>query len=141
MTAKKGDTVRVMYIGKLKDNTIFDSSGQIPIEFTIGEGMVIPGFENAVIGMDIGQHKNVEVSSEQAYGPHLDELVATINRDQFPAALDPELGKQVKVANEIGQTFIMTIIEISDGTVTLDANHPLAGKDLVFDIDLVEIIR
>ncbi len=140
MTAKKGDTVRVLYVGKLKDETIFDSSGQIPIEFTIGEGMVIPGFEEAIIGMDIGQHKKIEVSSEQAYGPHLDELVATISRDQFPTALDPEVGKQVKVANEMGQTFIMTIIDIRDGTVTLDANHPLAGKDLIFDIDLVEIL-
>lgn len=141
MSAKKGDTVRVLYIGKLKDETIFDSSGQMPIEFTIGEGMVIPGFEDAVVGMDIGQHKKIEVSSEQAYGPHLDELVATINKDQFPPALDPEIGKQVKVANEMGQTFIMTIIDVKDGTVTLDANHPLAGKDLVFDIDLLEILR
>lgn len=141
MTAKKGDTVRVFYIGRLKDETIFDSSGQIPIEFTIGEGMVIPGFENAIIGMDIGQHKQVKLSSDQAYGPHLEELVAVIKRDQFPTALDPQIGKQVKVANEIGQTFIMTIIDIKDGTVTLDANHPLAGKDLVFDIDLVEILK
>jgi len=140
MSAKKGDTVRVLYTGKLKDETIFDSSDGIPMEFTIGEGMVIPGFEKAVIGMSIGQHKTVEVPSELAYGPHMDELVATVNRDQFPAALEPQKGKQVRVANQLGQTFVMTIIEVNNGTVTLDANHPLAGKDLVFDIDLIEIV-
>ncbi|NLE02937.1 MAG: peptidylprolyl isomerase [Fibrobacter sp.] len=140
MSAKKGDTVRVLYTGRLKDETVFDSSDGIPMEFTIGEGMVIPGFENAVIGMNIGQHKTIEVPSELAYGPHMDELVATVNREQFPPALEPQKGKQVRVANQLGQTFIMTIIEVADGTVTLDANHPLAGKDLIFDIDLIEIV-
>jgi peptidylprolyl isomerase len=140
MAAQKGDTVRVLYVGKLQDQSIFDSSDGIPMEFTIGEGMVIPGFENAIIGMNIGQHKTIEIPSELAYGPYLDELVATVNRDQFPSTLTPEKGKQVKVANQLGQTFIMTITDVKEYSITLDANHPLAGKDLVFDIDLVEIV-
>ncbi|NLG16789.1 MAG: peptidylprolyl isomerase [Fibrobacter sp.] len=139
MSAKIGDTVRVLYTGKLKDETVFDSSDGEPLEFVIGDGMVIPGFEEAVIGMDVGQHKTVEVSSKQAYGPHLDGLVATVGKDQFPEAVMPEKGKQIRVANQLGQTFIMTIIDVRDSSVTLDANHPLAGKDLVFDIDLVQI--
>ena len=139
MSAKKGDTVRVLYTGRLKDETVFDSSDGIPMEFTIGEGMVIPGFENAVIGMNIGQHKTIEVPSELAYGPHMDELVATVNREQFHRTSSPKRENRC-VANQLGQTFIMTIIEVADGTVTLDANHPLAGKDLIFDIDLIEIV-
>lgn len=140
MSAKIGDTVRVKYLGKLNDDTVFDSSNGEPLEFTLGDGMVIPGFEDAIIGMDVGQHKEVEVPPEMAYGPHMDELIATISKDQFPSTLEPEKGKQIRVANQIGQTFIMTIVDVHDGQVTLDANHPLAGKNLFFEIDLVEII-
>ncbi|NLP03384.1 MAG: peptidylprolyl isomerase [Fibrobacter sp.] len=139
MSAKIGDTVRVLYTGKLKDKTVFDSSDGEPLEFVIGDGMVIPGFEEAVIGMEVGQHKTIEVSSNKAYGPHLDGLVATVSRSQFPDSVVPEKGKQIRVANQLGQTFVMTIIDVTDGSVTLDANHPLAGKDLVFEIDLVQI--
>lgn len=139
MTAKQGDTVQVFYTGKLKNQTIFDSSNGEPLEFTLGEGMVIPGFENAIIGMDIGQHKTIEVPCSEAYGPRQDELIATVNREQFPSTLKPEKGKQVRVSNQLGQTFVMTIVDVKDGSVTLDANHPLAGEDLVFDIELVSI--
>ena len=139
MSAKIGDTVKVYYTGKLRDDTVFDSSDGEPLEFKIGDGMVIPGFEEAIVGMDVGQHKTISVESEQAYGPHLDGLIATISKDQFPETVEPEAGKQIRVANQLGQVFVMTIVEVGDSTVTLDANHPLAGKDLVFDIDLVSI--
>ncbi|NLW32973.1 MAG: peptidylprolyl isomerase [Fibrobacter sp.] len=139
MSAKQGDTVQVLYTGKLKDKTVFDSSNGEPLEFTLGEGMVIPGFENAIVGMDIGQHKTIEIPCSEAYGPRQDDLIATVNREQFPPTVVPEKGKQVRVSNQLGQTFIMTIVEVNDGFVTLDANHPLAGKDLVFDIELLSI--
>lgn len=142
MSAKIGDTVRVNYIGKLKDQTVFDTSLETePLEFTIGDGMVIPGFEEAIVGMDIGQHKTIEIPSDSAYGPHQDYLVAKVNKQQFPPAVDPEVGKQIRVENEVGDSFIMTIIEVNEGTVTLDANHPLAGQDLVFEIDLLDIMK
>jgi FKBP-type peptidyl-prolyl cis-trans isomerase 2 len=140
MAAKQGDTVSVLFIGKLNDSTVFDSSNGEPFKFILGSGMVIPGFEDAVIGMNIGQEKTITVPSELAYGPHIDDLVTTVNRDLFPPEIVPEEGKQVRVANQAGQTFIVTITEISDGHVTLDANHPLAGKDLTFNITLLEII-
>ncbi|HEX2958000.1 MAG TPA: peptidylprolyl isomerase [Chitinispirillaceae bacterium] len=140
MAAKQGDTVSVLFTGKLNDNTVFDSSNGEPFKFQLGSGMVIPGFEDAVIGMNIGQEKTVIVPSELAYGPHIDDLVTTVNRDLFPPEIAPEKGKQVRVANQAGQTFIVTITEINDGHVTLDANHPLAGKDLTFNITLLEII-
>jgi peptidylprolyl isomerase len=140
MAAKQGDTVSVLFIGTLNDSTVFDSSNGEPFKFKLGSGMVIPGFEDAVIGMNIGQEKKITVPSELAYGPHIDDLVTTVNRDLFPPEIVPEEGKQVRVANQAGQTFIVTITEISDGHVTLDANHPLAGKDLTFNITLLEII-
>jgi peptidylprolyl isomerase len=138
MSAKIGDTVRVNYTGKLKDNTIFDSSLQNePLEFTIGEGMVIPGFEEAIIGMAVGQSKTIEISSEQAYGPHQDDLVMKVSRSEMPPEILPEIGSQIRVVDQMGEDFIMTIIDFDDGFVTLDANHPLAGKDLIFDIELI----
>lgn len=140
MAAKQGDTVSVFFVGRLNDSTVFDSSDGEPFKFILGSGMVIPGFEDAVIGMNIGQEKTITVPSELAYGPHIDDLVTTVKRDLFPPEIVPEEGKQVRVANQAGQTFIVTITEISDGHVTLDANHPLAGKDLTFNITLLEIL-
>lgn len=138
MSAKIGDTVRVNYTGKLKDNTVFDSSLQSePLEFIIGDGMVIPGFEEAIIGMAVGQSKTIEVPSEQAYGPYQNDLVMKISRSEIPAEIKPEVGSQIRVVDQMGEDFIMTIIDFDDGYVTLDANHPLAGKDLIFDIELV----
>jgi peptidylprolyl isomerase len=140
MAAKQGDTVSVLFTGTLNDNTVFDSSNDEPFKFTLGTGTVIPGFEDAIIGMKVGQEKKITIPSELAYGPHLDDLVTTVKRDLFPPEIIPEEGKQVRVANQAGQTFIVTITEIADGHVTLDANHPLAGKDLTFNITLLDII-
>ncbi len=140
MAAKQGDTVSVLFTGTLNDSTVFDSSNGEPFKFKLGSGMVIPGFEDAIIGMNIGQEKTITVPSELAYGPHIEDLVTTVNRNLFPPEIVPEKGKQVRVANQAGQTFIVTITDINDGHVTLDANHPLAGKDLTFNITLLEII-
>uniref|UniRef100_A0A831UET2 Peptidyl-prolyl cis-trans isomerase n=1 Tax=Geobacter metallireducens TaxID=28232 RepID=A0A831UET2_GEOME len=140
--AKKGDTVKVHYTGKLTTGEVFDSSeegGSGPLEFTIGEGEVIPGFEEAVIGMNAGEAKTVTIPVEQAYGPRMEELVAEVEREYLPQDAEPKLGQQYEVTQDDGQVFNVTVTGMNDTTVTLDANHPLAGRDLVFDIKLVEI--
>lgn len=138
--AKQGDNVKVHYTGKFLDGKIFDSSKErAPLEFKIGEKKVIPGFELAIIGMQPGELKTVTLNSNDAYGPHLEELVTDVDRGHFPEHITPEVGQQLEVQSEEGFQAIVTITNISGDTVTLDANHPLAGKDLVFDIELVEI--
>jgi peptidylprolyl isomerase len=141
VTAKHGDTVKVHYTGKLEDGTVFDSStDRDPLEFTIGEGLVIPGFERAVIGMNPGDSRTELIPNEQAYGPHLEEMVVVIDRQQMPAEIAPSIGQQLEVQQPSGQVIPVVITELSDEAVTLDANHPLAGEDLTFDIQLVEIV-
>jgi peptidylprolyl isomerase len=139
--AKNGDTVQVNYTGKLADGTVFDSSvGRDPLEFTLGAGNMIPGFEKAVLGMKVGEKKTVTIPSDEAYGPHLDELVIGVSRDRLPADTEPKVGQMLSATGQNGEAIRFTITGISDnGTVTLDANHPLAGKDLTFDIELVKI--
>ena len=138
--AKTGDTVKVHYTGKLDDGTVFDTSAeQEPLEFIVGEGQVIPGFESAVIGMNTGEIKTTHIVADDAYGPHRPEMVIEVERGMFPTDMDPQVDQQVQIRQSNGQSFIATITDISDENVTLDANHPLAGKDLTFDIQLVEI--
>ena len=137
--AKNGDTVRIHYTGRLADGTVFDSSeGRAPLEFTIGESQVIPGFEEAVSGMEPGQETTVTIPSDQAYGAHRAELLFDVPREQFPDDLDPQIGQQLQMTNG-SQTAVVTVSEVADGSIKLDANHPLAGKDLTFDLTLVEI--
>lgn len=137
--AKKGDKVKVHYTGKLDDGTVFDtSSGREPLEFTIGEGKIIPGFENAVAGMEPGQSKTEKIPADQAYGPHMKELVVEVGKDQIPPDIETEIGTQLQIKQENGQTTMVRVTELNDDTVTLDANHPLAGKDLTFEIELLE---
>lgn len=139
-TAQKGDHVKVHYSGRLEDGTEFDSSQDAaPLEFTIGNGEVIPGFENAVVEMAPGESKTVTIPAEQGYGPHQEEMVATIERKGVPEDVDLVVGNQLEVSQEGGQSFVVTVTEVTEETVTLDANHPLAGKDLTFDIRLEEI--
>lgn len=139
--AKKGDTVKVHYTGRFEDGEIFDSStGKEPLEFTIGKGEVIPGFEEAIIGMNTGETKTVKIPPEKAYGPRYDELVLTVERSRFPDDVQPQIGQQLQLRQPDGRTFIVTISDINETAVTLDANHPLAGKDLVFEINLIEIV-
>jgi len=139
-TAKNGDTVRVHYKGSLEDGQIFDTSeGRQPLEFQLGAGQVIPGFEQAVAGMEPGESKAVTVPSEAAYGPHRTENVVTVGRDNLPPNIDPEVGQQLQL-NQGGQAYRVVITDVSDENVVLDANHPLAGKDLSFELELVEIV-
>jgi FKBP-type peptidyl-prolyl cis-trans isomerase 2 len=138
--AKNGDTVQVNYTGKLADGTVVDSSvGREPLEFTLGVGQVIPGFEKAVLGMKVGEKKTVTIPVDEAYGPHHDDLVAEVPREKLPEDITPEVGQQLGVKRTDGGTSIVTIISVSDNAVTIDANHPLAGKDLTFEIELVKI--
>lgn len=138
--AKQGDTVKVHYKGSLEDGTIFDTSqDRDPLEFTIGEGEVIQGFEKAVVGMEPGQSKVVTLDSEEAYGPRRSELLVEVDRDRFPSEMEVEVGSQVQVRQQDGSPRVATIARVGDESVTLDVNHPLAGKDLTFDIELVEI--
>ena len=138
--ARSGDTVRVHYTGRLEDGSVFDSSqGREPLEFVLGAQQVIPGFEEAVDGLSPGEERSVSIPADRAYGPRREEMVLTVGRDQFPDEIQPEVGQQLQMSQD-GQVAIVTIVGVSDAEVTLDANHPLAGKDLVFDVQLVEIV-
>ena len=139
--AKSGDKVKVHYSGKLDDGAEFDSSaGRDPIEVTIGGGMVIPGFEDALVGMAAGDKKTVTIASAQAYGPHFAKNVAEVERSRIPDDIDLEIGTTLLATGAQGESLQLTVVAIGDNTVTLDANHPLAGKDLTFDLHLVEIV-
>ena len=138
--AKSGDTVKVHYTGTLEDGTVFDTSVERePLEFTVGQGQLIPGFEQAVIGMKIGDLKTINIPADQAYGPYRDDLILVIERDQLPEDLDPEVGQQLQMTQADGEVVRVMVSDVSEATVTIDANHPLAGKDLTFEIELIEI--
>jgi len=139
--AKEGDTVKVHYTGSFSDGTVFDSSeGKEPLEFTIGAGDVIPGFDSAVLGMAAGDNKEIEVPMTEAYGPHHTELVLTIEREHIPMESDPVEGMMLQAHLKDGQTVMVQVTDVTDDSITLDANHPLAGKDLKFQITLMEIV-
>ncbi|NQU44651.1 peptidylprolyl isomerase [bacterium] len=138
--AKKGNVVKIHYTGKLDDGTVFDSSeGDKPLEFTVGAEEVIAGFDKAAEGMEVGEKKTVTIQPEDAYGPHHDELIETINRDRIPEDIHLEVGGQIQATQPDGESIVLTVVDMTDGQVTLDANHPLAGKALTFDVELVEI--
>jgi peptidylprolyl isomerase len=138
--AKHGNTVTVHYTGKLADGTVFDSSeGNDPLQFTIGAGEIIPGFEEAVLGMNTGDSKTAEIPVEQAYGSHRPDMIVEVDRNQFPEDLQPEIGQQLQIQQPTGEMIPVVVTDVSDATVTLDANHPLAGEDLIFDIQLVDV--
>jgi FKBP-type peptidyl-prolyl cis-trans isomerase 2 len=140
MQAKQGDTVKVHYTGKLDDGTVFGSSiGQESIQFTIGLNEVIPGFENAVIGMNTGETRTTSLISDEAYGPRHDELVMEVARGELPADFQPQVDQELQLQREDGEILLVRVIKVTDSGITLDANHPLAGRDLTFDIQLVEI--
>ena len=139
--AKDGDTVQVNYTGKLADGTVFDTSiGRQPLEVVMGKGQVIPGFEKAILGMKVGDNKTVTISANDAYGPFRNELIFEVTKDNLPAGVAPQVGQQLRGSKADGSTMVATITKISDKTVTLDANVPLAGKDLTFEIGLVKIL-
>ena len=139
-TAQVGNRVRVHYTGRLDDGEVFDSSeGGTPLSFTIGNGQVIPGFENGVVGMAPGDARTVHIPCADAYGERRDDGVLQVPRDEFPPDMTLEVGASVQGQQQSGQTVTFTIMAVSNEAVTLDANHPLAGKDLTFDLTLVSI--
>lgn len=139
--AQKGDTVRVHYTGTLGDGEQFDSSrGGEPLEFTLGEGQIIPGFESAVEGLAPGESCQAVITPENGYGPHREELLVELERAQFPDGMELEVGQTLQLNDQQGNPVVVRVAEIGDEAVRLDANHPLAGQDLQFDIELVEIV-
>jgi len=139
--AKSGDKVKVHYHGRLTSGETFDSSaGRDPLEFEIGSGMVIKGFDDGVTGMKVGDKKTINIPAESAYGEKNPDMFLEYPRSQFPAELELQLGGDLMLSSASGQQFQVTIAEIKDDVIILDANHPLAGQELIFDIELVEII-
>jgi len=137
---KSGDTVRIHYTGTLTDGQTFDSSeGRDPLEFTVGSGQIIPGLEAAIPGMEVGEKKTVEIAADDAYGQPDPNAQQAVPRAEIPDDIPLDLGTQLQVQTPQGQVMPVTVIEVTEEQVTLDANHPLAGKDLTFNIELVEI--
>ena len=138
--AEKGNTVQVEYTGKLTDGTVFDSSvGQDPLEFTVGAGQMIAGFDRAVLGMKVGESKTVTIPAADAYGPSRADLITIINLTELPEGLTPTVGQQLQGVRQDGSIATYTITAVTNTTATVDANSPLAGKDLVFEIKLISI--
>lgn len=140
MTIQDGDTVRVHYTGTLQDGTEFDTSRErSPLEFTVGEGQVIPGFEEIVKGLEPGDTETETLPPEQAYGPHDDQRILDVPREELPDDVEPEVGMQLEVQQPDGNRARVSITEISDESVKLDANHPLAGRELTFEIEVLDV--
>lgn len=140
MVAKTNDKVKVHYKGTLSNGEIFDSSeGREPLEFTLGGGQVIPGFDNGVMGMKIDESKTINIPAAEAYGEARAELIQDVPKEHLPAEIQPEVGMQLMSQSPDGQQIPLVITEVKDETITVDANHPLAGKDLTFELTLVEI--
>ncbi|MFO7830993.1 MAG: peptidylprolyl isomerase [Desulfuromonadaceae bacterium] len=141
VVAKKGDTVKVHYTGRLENGEIFDSSdGKTPLNFIVGQREVIKGFDEAVEGMIVGEEKTVTIEPEKAYGKSKDELIQKVQRSEMPEGLDYSVGNQIEITKQDGSLFYVMVKEISDTDVSLDANHPLAGKRLVFDLRMEDIV-
>ena len=138
--AKSGDTVHVHYTGKLEDGTIFDTSdGRDPLPVELGARQVIPGFDEAITGMAVGDKKTVTISCDEAYGQHSDDLTFLVPLENLPPGYDPKVGEVMRMETKEGQQMNVIITEVDEDQVRMDANHPLVGKDLIFDIELVKI--
>jgi len=139
--AKSGDTVRINYTGRLDDGTVFKTScGYKPLKFKIGNSSLIPAFQETVVGMKPGKSRTVKIAASEAYGPRRQQMVAAVDRNKFPENVKPYVGLELDICQQNGKVSLVKVINVSECSVTLDANHPLAGKDLTFDIELVEII-
>ncbi|SDB40550.1 FKBP-type peptidyl-prolyl cis-trans isomerase 2 [Desulfonatronum thiosulfatophilum] len=137
--AQTGNNVKVHYTGRLDNGQVFDSSAERdPLEFTLGQGQLIPGFEKAVSGMQVGDKKTVTIPAEDAYGTRQEELLFSVERTQLPDHIQPEVGQQLQVSQD-GQATVVTVADLTDTTIVLDANHPLAGENLTFDLEVVEV--
>jgi peptidylprolyl isomerase len=141
MQVKKGDVVRVHYTGTLLDGTQFDSSvGRNPLEFTVGAGQMIAGFDAGVLGMTVGEKKTLQIDPENAYGPSNPEAIIEFPKENVPAEMQLEAGMQLNLQNQYGQPVPVVVLEVKDDVIIMDANHSLAGKDLIFEVELVEIV-
>jgi peptidylprolyl isomerase len=139
--AKSGDTVRIHYTGRLDDGTVFKTScGCKPLTFKIGKSSLIPAFQQTVVGMKPGTSRTVKIVANEAYGPRHEEMVVAVHRNKFPENVQPSVGLELDICQQNGKVSLLKVIDITGCCVTLDANHPLAGKDVTFDIELVEII-
>lgn len=139
-TVKSGDKVKVHYHGKLTSGETFDTSdGREPLAFQVGSGSVIKGFDEGVTGMSIGEKKTINIPFDEGYGPRKEEMVIEMPKDRFPKDMEIEVGMPLMMSDEEGHQFQVSVSDIKDAVILLDANHPLAGKDLVFDLELVEI--
>jgi FKBP-type peptidyl-prolyl cis-trans isomerase 2 len=139
---KNGDTIKVHYVGKLEDGTIFETStNRDPLEYTVGSSKVFPVFDQAVIGMQEGELKTLEIPVERAFGHRDERKVVTLKREQLPPDLEPQVGQRLQIRQKDDKPLRVTVATVSDSIVTLDANHPLAGKDLTLDVQVVEILR
>lgn len=137
---KQNDTVKVHYTGKLADGQVFDSSeGKEPIEFTLGQGKLIPGFEKGLVDMKVNEKKTITIPKEEAYGEPRAELIQEVPKSQLPEDITPEVGMGLVSRNPEGQEMNLVVADVKDETIVVDANHPLAGKDLIFDLEVVEI--
>lgn len=140
--AKMGDVVRINYTGRLTDGTQFDSSeGKQPLEFTIGSGQVIKGLEAEVAGMAPGDKNTVTIPHDLAYGPHRAEAIQSLDRSKVPSGVDVRVGTRLQARTSDGGMLPITVVDLDEKSVKVDANHPLAGKDLVFDVELIEIVQ
>ncbi|GGK50259.1 MULTISPECIES: FKBP-type peptidyl-prolyl cis-trans isomerase [Flavobacteriaceae] len=137
---KENNTVKVHYTGKLSDGQIFDSSeGKEPLEFTLGQGQLIPGFEKGLIDMKLNEKKTITLAKEEAYGEPSEELIHEVQKSQLPQDMEPQVGMGLVSKTQDGQEMNLMIVEVKDETVIIDGNHPLAGKELIFDLEVVEI--
>lgn len=142
MKAQKGDTVKVHYTGRFPEGEMFDTSeGNDPLEFDLGAGQVIQGFEEAIIGMEKGEKKNVQIPVDKAYGKIIPEYILKASRAQLPENLEPQIGMQLQMPTPEGTPIQVSITDFDESSITLDANHPLAGQDLEFDLELIGILR
>ena len=139
--AKSGDAVKVHYTGKTEDDDVFDTSrGGDPFQFTIGGGETMAGIENGVIGMEVGDKKSIKISSDEAFGPRREELVVAVKKKELPGDITPAVGQRLQIRQEDGNPVVVTITDMNEEVVTLDANHPLAGCTVVYDMELIEIV-
>ncbi len=139
-TLKNGDTVKVHYTGTLEDGRVFDTSKERePLEFKVGEGQIIPGFESGVVGMEVGETRDIEVTPDDAYGPRREELVMEVPVAEFPEHITPEIGMELQIKQQDGTPFGVVITDVAEEAVTLDANHPLAGQTLYFQVEVIEV--
>ncbi|ALC15044.1 FKBP-type peptidyl-prolyl cis-trans isomerase 2 [Desulfuromonas soudanensis] len=137
---KTDDTIKVHYTGTLADGTVFDTSRQRdPLEFTVGGGQLIKGFDEAVLGLNVGESTRVTIPAEEAYGPHREEMVLEVELSQFPEGLNPQPGQQLETETADGHPLSIRVVAVEGDRVTMDANHPLAGKELTFEIEVVSI--